>query len=85
VSCRIGPPSATDGTSRLVVLRIRLSLSWIHALGITSRRAPPDRVFEPLRVTALVTKPEARPNSAVMAPRLTENSWMSNSLTSVDR
>ena len=67
------------------MLRIRLSLSAIQALGITSRRAPPDSEFEPLRVTAFVTKPEARPNSAVMAPRLTENSWMSNSLTSVDR
>ncbi len=60
-------------------------LSAATLLGIASKRAPPWNVFVPERVTAFATKPEARPNSAVMPPRLMLNSTMSNSFTSVFR
>jgi len=50
---------------------------WIRAL--------PEKVFVPERLTALVTMPAARPNSALIAPRFTLNSAMSSSLTSVSR
>ena len=51
--------------------------------GCQTMRAVPDSWFVPERLTALATMPAARPNSAVIPPRLTLNSWMSSSFTSV--
>ena len=48
-------------------------------------RALPEKVFVPDLLTAFVTMPAARPNSALIAPRLTLNSAMSISFTSVSR
>jgi hypothetical protein len=80
-----GPPIPNAGTQRSVeFLRPDLD-SAIHALGMSSIRNPPARRFVPARLTALVTMPVARPNSALMAPRFTLNSTMSYSLTSVER
>ena len=45
----------------------------------------PAKRFEPLRLTALVTVPAVRPNSAVMPARFRLTSAMSSSLTSVLR
>ena len=53
--------------------------------GRYSMRAAPATLFVPDLLTAFVTNPAARPNSAVIAPRLMLNSAMSSSFTSVER
>ncbi len=54
------------------------------ALDQSTRAAPP-KLFVPDLLTAFVTTPAERPNSAETAPRLTLNSLTSSSLTSVER
>ena len=61
------------------------SNSEISPCGIHSKRAEPRSSLVPDLLTALVTKPAERPNSAETAPRLMLNSAMSSSLTSVLR
>lgn len=80
-----GPPTPNDGCQPSVVSLIRPFGSATQSAGSAVNRNPAATVLVPDRVTALVTTPDDRPNSAETAPRLTLNSAMSNSLTSVLR
>src|SRR6266540_2392438 len=81
----IGPPMLNAPTYRSIVLLMPARVLATNCRGRISKRVEPRTWFVPDLLTAFVTNPTARPNSAVMAPRLTLNSAMSRSLTSVLR
>jgi len=88
-----GPPRLAEPVYRSTVLGIwTISPAEFSvlapALNLRGRRSMfrmPWSSLVPERLTALVTNPVARPNSAVIAPRFTLNSAMSSPFTSVER